>query len=229
MRAAGIGTRMALAMLAITAIVLGIIGVGVLQVGVDAFADVMMKAGDTAAEAHAMFDMSVRLVLLGAGVVAAVTAVALATLFARRLARPIERPAAAANRIAAGDLATRVPADGPPELRSLAVAYITMADRLAEQEAIRREFVVNAAHELRTPLTNLQGYLEALRDGVLPPDPALFDSLREEVDRITRLAASLDVLAGDEGDRPATCGPKRCCAQVHVLGIGSSGCVQAGT
>ncbi len=52
------------------------------------------------------------------------------------------------------------------------------------------------SHELRTPLTNLQGYLEALRDGVLPPDPAMFDSLREEVDRLTRLAASLDVLAG---------------------------------
>jgi signal transduction histidine kinase len=71
-----------------------------------------------------------------------------------------------------------------------------MAERLAEQEAIRREFIVNASHELRTPLTNLQGYLEALRDGVLPPDPATFDSLREEVDRLTRLASSLDVLAG---------------------------------
>ena len=74
-----------------------------------------------------------------------------------------------------------------------------MAARLAQQEAVRREFIINASHELRTPLTNLQGYLEALRDGVLPPDPATFDSLREEVDRLTRLAASLDVLAGAEG------------------------------
>ena len=96
----------------------------------------------------------------------------------------------------------RVPEDGPAELRALAAAYNTMAERLAEQDAIRREFVVNASHELRTPLTNLQGYLEALRDGVLPPDPATFDSLREEVDRLTRLAASLDILAGGEGVRP---------------------------
>jgi two-component system sensor histidine kinase BaeS len=77
-----------------------------------------------------------------------------------------------------------------------------MVDRLAEQDAVRREFVVNASHELRTPLTNLQGYLEALRDGVLPPDPATFDSLREEVDRLTRLAASLDRLAGANDNRP---------------------------
>jgi signal transduction histidine kinase len=78
-----------------------------------------------------------------------------------------------------------------------------MADRLAEQEEMRREFVVNASHELRTPLTNLQGYLEALRDGVMTPEPALFDSLREEVDRLGRLAGSLDVLAGAEGERSA--------------------------
>ena len=32
---------------------------------------------------------------------------------------------------------------------------------------MRRDFIANAAHELRTPLTNLQGYLEALRDGVI--------------------------------------------------------------
>jgi signal transduction histidine kinase len=93
-----------------------------------------------------------------------------------------------------------VPEDGPPELRTLAAAYNTMAEQLARQEAVRHEFVVNASHELRTPLTNLQGYLEALRDGVLPAEPAIFESLGEEVDRIVRLAASLDVLAGATGE-----------------------------
>ncbi len=202
MRPSGIAGRIALGMLAVAAVALGILGVGVLRIGADAFAELMMAAGDTAAHAHDMFDRSVTLVLLVAGGVAALAALGLAMWFARRLARPIERLAGAADRIAAGDLATRVPEDGPAELRTLAAAYNTMADRLAEQEDMRREFVVNASHELRTPLTNLQGYLEALRDGVLEPDPALFDSLREEVDRLGRLAASLDVLAGAEGERP---------------------------
>jgi signal transduction histidine kinase len=149
-----------------------------------------------------MFDESVTAVLWVAAGMAGIVAIVLAIFLARRLARPIERLARAADRIAEGDLTARVPEEGPDELRSLALAYNAMAQRLAEQEAIRREFVVNASHELRTPLTNLQGYLEALRDGVLPPDPAMFDSLSEEVDRLTRLAASLDVLAGAEGDRP---------------------------
>ena len=75
--------------------------------------------------------------------------------------------------------------------------------RLGEQERIRRDFIANAAHELRTPLTNLQGYLEALRDGVIVADRATYDSLWEEADRLVRLSRSLDALAdGDAGAVP---------------------------
>ena len=160
------------------------VAVGVLQVGAAAFAALMMAAGDSADHAHEMFDASVAIVFGVAALVAALLAVAVAMLLARRLARPLERVADAARRLADGELGVRVPEEGPAELRDLAAAYNAMADRLAEQELVRREFIVNASHELRTPLTNLQGYLEALRDGVLPPDPATFDSLREEVDRL---------------------------------------------
>ena len=73
-----------------------------------------------------------------------------------------------------------------------------MAASLEEQERLRREFIANAAHELRTPLTNLQGYLEGLRDGVIEPDRATFESLWDEADRLVRLSRSLDTLA--EGD-----------------------------
>jgi signal transduction histidine kinase len=199
-----IGTRFLAAALVVAGVALAIVAVGVIRVGGEAFASLMIAAGDSADHAQEMFDASVTVVLGLAGLVAAVVAVALAMLFARRLARPIEQLADAAERIAAGDLEARVVEAGPAELRALAAAYNTMAEQLAEQDAVRREFVINASHELRTPLTNLEGYLEALRDGVLPPDPATFDSLREEVDRLTRLAASLDILAGVEGERPAS-------------------------
>ena len=171
--------------------------------GAESFAALMVAAGESADHAHEMFDASVTLIFGAALIVAAVVAVALAVLLARMLARPLQQIAAAAERVAAGDLTARVPETGPAEVRSLAIAYNTMADRLEEQESLRSEFVVNASPELRTPLTNLQGYLEALRDGVLPPDPATFDSLREEVDRLGRLASSLDVLAGADGERPS--------------------------
>ena len=198
----GIAARIAIAALAVAGIAVAVVAVGVLRVGGESFAALMMAAGDSAEHAREMFDSSVTVVFGIALAVAAIVTFVLAAAFARMLARPIQRVAGAAERVAAGDLTARVPEEGPSEVRALAAAYNTMADRLEEQEMLRREFVVNASHELRTPLTNLQGYLEALRDGILPPDSATFDSLREEVDRLGRLAASLDVLAGAEGERP---------------------------
>jgi signal transduction histidine kinase len=49
-------------------------------------------------------------------------------------------------------------------------------------------------------LTNLQGYLEALRDGVIIADRATYESLHEEADRLVRLSRSLDALAEGDAD-----------------------------
>jgi len=194
-RPSGLSVRILVASLVVAAVSIAILAIGVLRVGGDAFEALMMAAGDSADHARQMFDTSVAGVVAITALVAGLVAVTLALFLARMLARPIERLAEAADRVAADGPAERVPETGPAELQRLAAAYNAMADRLDEQEALRREFIVNASHELRTPLTNLQGYLEALRDGVIEPDPRVFDSLREEVDRLTRLAASLDVLA----------------------------------
>ena len=202
MRRDGIAVRIATAAILVVGLALVVVALGVMRAGASQFEALMAAAGHSAEEARRMFDQSVTFVTLLAGAVAILAAVVLALVLARRIARPIERLAVVAAKTAEGDLRTTAPDEGPAEVRALARAYNVLVDRLAEQESIRREFVVNASHELRTPLTNLQGYLEALRDGVLPPDPATFDSLREEVDRLGRLAASLDLLAGGSPDRP---------------------------
>jgi signal transduction histidine kinase len=202
MRPDGIATRIVLAALVVVAIALAILAVGVMRIGSETFMDLMDAAGEPTDAAAAMFRRSVAEIVVLAGIVAAMAALGVGMVLARRIARPIERLAEAAERTAQGDLRASAVVEGPAEVRALANAFNVMVDRLAEQDAVRREFVVNASHELRTPLTNLQGYLEALRDGVLPPDPATFDSLREEIDRLTRLASSLDALAGADDERP---------------------------
>jgi two-component system sensor histidine kinase BaeS len=201
MRRRGIATRIALAALASAALGLLILALGVTVVGGQVFTDLMMRAGDTAQHAREMYDQSVSVVVIVAVVVAALASVGLAIVMARMLARPLREVGAAARRIADGDYEARVPREGPEEIASLADSFNQMAATLEEQERMRRDFIANAAHELRTPLTNLQGYLEALRDGVIVADRSTYESLWDEAERLVRLSRSLDALA--EGDAAA--------------------------
>ncbi len=205
MIARGIAARIALAAILSAAVGLAILAIGVAVVGADIFTALMVEAGDSADHAREMYDSSVTTVVVAAAVVAVIASIGLAIVLAGMLARPLNEVGAAARRVAAGDYAARVPRDGPEELTSLADSFNQMAASLERQEAMRRDFIANAAHELRTPLTNLQGYLEALRDGVITADRATYESLHEEADRLVRLSRSLDALAeGDAGTSPAT-------------------------
>jgi len=55
--------------------------------------------------------------------------------------------------------------------------------------------VADVAHELRTPLSNIQGYLEALRDGMMKPDKKNINSLYEEASLLSRLVDDLQELS----------------------------------
>ena len=196
-RPRGIAVRIALLSLLVTAVALAVIAIGVLGVAQATFNRLMLQAGQSAATARAMFDHSVLPVFIVAAAIAAAVSLLLASLLAIRLAGPLDDIARAARRVARGEYQARVQPKGPEELTSLADSFNQMAGTLEQQERMRREFIVNAAHELSTPLTNLQGYLEALRDGVIVPSTQQFQSLHEEVDRLVRLSQSLNALAQD--------------------------------
>jgi signal transduction histidine kinase len=192
--------RMALASMAVTATAVIVIVIGVLVFASSSFQRLMVEHGTAIDDARAMFDQSVLGFFLVAVIAGVVGSALVALLLARWLSAPLGRISSASQRLAEGDHGVRVPAEGPREITALAASFNQMAGRLEEQERMRVEFIANAAHELRTPLTNLVGYLEALRDGVIAPSAETFASLREEADRLVRLARSLDDLAaGDRG------------------------------
>jgi two-component system, OmpR family, sensor histidine kinase BaeS len=204
----GLALRIGVVALAASAVAVGILAAGVWIVGGDTFQRLMVQAGDSAEFAQEMFDHSLREILVLAVVVAVVTATALGMLLASRLSRPLAGLGAAARRVAAGDYAARAPRDGPAEVASLADSFNQMAATLEEGERLRRDLIANTAHELRTPLTNLSGYLEGLRDGIIPADRATFESLLEETERLVRLSRALDDLAaGDRPERPVPAAP----------------------
>jgi signal transduction histidine kinase len=113
----------------------------------------------------------------------------------RRLARPVGDVIEAVGRVADGDLTTRVAERGPREGRALARAFNAMASRLEAGEEARRRLLADVSHELRTPLSVVQGNLEALVDGVRPPDQAHLAAILDETKVLSRLVEDLRTLS----------------------------------
>ena len=76
--------------------------------------------------------------------------------------------------------------------------FDTMISRLETDETQRRTLLADISHELRTPLTVVQGNLEAIVDGVYPPDPAHLAVILDETRVLGRLIDDLRTLALSE-------------------------------
>jgi signal transduction histidine kinase len=189
-------------LVALALVVAGVIVVAVERFSSEQIMHMAMAAGSSPEQAQAMFDAYVgRVLFIGAGL-GVLLAVLAAWWVLRRILHPLERLAEAARAIAAGDLAARVPDPPDPELRGIADAFNQMAATLERVEQLRRALVEDVAHELRTPLTSLQGYIEAMADGVIEPTPEMLRTVQEEILRLTRLVEGLDQLArGERGER----------------------------
>ena len=131
---------------------------------------------------------------LWGAVLAIAIAILVTFLLSRRILSPIRALTVTAGQLGQGDLTKRVDVKDGGEVGKLAITFNSMADGLERAEKLRRNLVTDVAHELRTPLSNIMGYLEAIRDGVVQPDPATIESLREEAVLLSRLVEDLQEL-----------------------------------
>ena len=137
-------------------------------------------------------------------------------MFARRVQR-LER---AADRIAGGRFDEPVHDPSPDELGQLARAFERMRLRLAQLDKARSEFIANASHELRTPLFSLGGFLELMGDEDLDEATRteFMDTMREQVERLTKLATDLlDLSRLDAGRLRVERAPFDLAEVAHVL------------
>lgn len=112
----------------------------------------------------------------------------------RNIVGPITKLSKAANQLKEGRTPSRVEVSSSGELKELTENFNSMAETLRSVHEKREEMLKDIAHELRTPLTNINGYLEALQNGVIEGDPELFGSLLEESRRITRIVELINEL-----------------------------------
>ncbi|MEV4946012.1 HAMP domain-containing sensor histidine kinase [Streptomyces sp. NPDC053755] len=129
------------------------------------------------------------LVLAGVGIALIVGSVAVADRLGVRMVRPAQRLAGAAHDLGEGRLGARVPEEGPPELKSAAIAFNSMADQVVQLLANERELAADLSHRLRTPLTVLRLNAASLGSGPAADQTrAAVAQLEREVDTIIRTA-----------------------------------------
>ncbi|MCY1080386.1 ATP-binding protein [Archangium sp. miwbw1] len=109
---------------------------------------------------------------------------------ARRLSRPLDTLARAAQELGEGKLDTRVQLGryATGEMSVLADAFNEMATRVERQMADQRELLAAVSHELRTPLAHLRVLVELMRDAGGPERTA---------DQMEREVMELDALVGE--------------------------------
>jgi signal transduction histidine kinase len=136
-------------------------------------------------------------------VIAAIAVVVVIAALARGTAgaaRDLDTMVAATRRVEDGDYGVRVGrthSDLPP-IQELARGFDTMAARLEADEEQRRTLLADVSHELRTPLAVITGNLEAVLDGVYPPDPAHLAPILDETRVMGRLIDDLRTIALSE-------------------------------
>ena len=178
----------------------------VAAVGPAIFHDHMIqgRASEPGVVEHAgqAFRSASALTLSGVLLAGLIVAVVVSLFLARRVNSPLAAATEAAHRVAAGDHSARVPQVGlGREFDALAEAFNAMAAELAEVEATRTRMLGDLAHELRTPLATLDGYLEAILDGVQRADEATITLLREQVARLSRLGEDIALVTTAEEGR----------------------------
>ncbi len=111
----------------------------------------------------------------------------------RMTAVPVKRMAEAAKRFSRGNFKEPLKLKASAEYRELAATIQYMGDKLKNNDDAQRKFVSNVSHDFRSPLTSIKGYVEAIKDGTIPPEmqEKYLDIIIFETERLTKLTSNL--------------------------------------
>jgi len=145
----------------------------------------------------------------------------------RAVITPVRSARQAAERLASGQLAERMPVRGTDDLARLAVSMNYMASelqhrirQLEELSRLQQRFVADVSHELRTPLTTVRLAADVLydaHDGFPPLENRSAVLMRRELDRFEALLADLlEISRFDAGAAELTLDEQDLCELVRT-------------
>ncbi|MEU4793913.1 HAMP domain-containing sensor histidine kinase [Micromonospora tulbaghiae] len=143
----------------------------------------------------------VGLALIAVAIMVAGAGAALGWYATRHSLRPLTAVADAAERIAAGDFATRLDPTTDPDLTRLSSSFNEMVDKLVHRIERDRRFAADVSHELRSPLQTLAAAASVLNRRREHQDQRTATAaglVADEVTRFQRLVDDLIQLARTE-------------------------------
>ncbi|MEN1967227.1 ATP-binding protein [Lentibacillus sp. N15] len=112
----------------------------------------------------------------------------------KELIRPIRQLIESTRRMKQGQYPDPIQIKYMDETGELVGHFNDLVQQLKHNQQHRQKLVSDLSHEIRTPLANLNGYLSALKNGVITGDQQLYQSLYDEVTRLTHMVEQLDQL-----------------------------------
>ncbi len=137
-----------------------------------------------------------------------------------RVTSPLKDMSHAAREFAGGNFKSRVVVHGDDEIAELGIAFNQMAASIENLDTVRNTFLSNVSHDLRTPMTTIAGFIDGIRDGVIPPEKQNYylEIVSSEVHRLSRLVASLlDLSRIQAGERKFTIKPFDVCEMARQI------------
>jgi len=165
--------------------------------------------------------------LISTGLAVALGMIIIAYWVSRAVITPVRSARQAAERLASGQLAERMPVRGTDDLARLAVSMNYMASelqhrirQLEELSRLQQRFVADVSHELRTPLTTVRLAADVLydaHDGFPPLENRSAVLMRRELDRFEALLADLlEISRFDAGAAELTLDEQDLCELVRT-------------
>lgn len=130
-------------------------------------------------------------------VISAVVILLTMILLARQLIKPLKQLKKATEQIALENYDIQLTIERDDELGQLAIQFQKMANRLAENDQLKRDFINNVSHDFQSPLLNIQGYANVLKDADNTEEERVqyLEIIEQETKRLSALTKQLLLLS----------------------------------
>src|SRR5699024_5408477 len=127
-----------------------------------------------------------------------VISIILVLISTKYLVNPVTRLNRATDTLAKGDYnVSNLNTNRNDEIGQLSNSFVHMAEKIEQNEEMRKDFISNISHDIQSPLSNIKGYNELLKTTDLSPEDEkeYYDIIDQETARISTMTDQLLMLS----------------------------------